>query len=580
MKKTILLCTTAVLLMAFANRYMIQKKASNARFNAEQFKRKFAISCAARISAEELEDPANSIPLLGGWGNYTMPVTVLNDSARIYFEQGINMYYGFHIIESLASFDKAVKFDTGFAMGYWGKALAYGPNINDYGYAASSDALVASENAKKLASNCTPVEKALINAMQIRYSADSTQRRDKLNKEYADAMKAVYENFPESNDAAVLYADALMLLHPWDLYDLAGDPKKWTPAIVDVLEKILKKDPEHPGASHYYIHAVEASKNPGKALNVAGKLPELMPGVSHIVHMPAHIYIRTGNYSKGAELNMKAVEGYKNYLAVYPAVVNNAPLYLVHNLHMEATCANMDGRFAYAEKVSEDCKNSFDSSWLSTPDFPGIFMQYVYMMPYFTQIRFGKWDDILQVPEVPSAYVYANLIWHYGRGLVFARKHDFEKAQTELAALQQHFKNTQLNAPAPTYANPGINGSKVAENILMGVIAEEQQDYSKAISFLSEAVSREDAMIYDEPKDWPHPARQYLGNVLLKAGKFPDAEAVFKKDLEFNPNNGWSLTGLKSSLTKQGKTKEAVAVEESLRKAFGQSDTKITAAVF
>ncbi|MEX6689459.1 hypothetical protein QTN47_18270 [Danxiaibacter flavus] len=580
MKKTFLLCTIAVFLMAFVNRYMIQGKTANARFNAEQFKRKYSVSCAARISAEELDDPANSIPLLEGWGNYVMPVTAVNDSARIYFEQGINMYYGFHIIESLASFDKAVKFDSGFAMGYWGKALAYGPNINDYGYAASSDALVASGKAKLLANNCTPVEKALINAMQIRYSADSMQSREKLNKEYADAMKAVYENFPESNDAAVLYADALMLLHPWDLYDLAGDPKKWTPAIVDVLEKIIKKNPAHPGASHYYIHAVEASKHPEKALNVAGKLPELMPGVSHIVHMPAHIYIRTGNYSKGAELNMKAVEGYKNYLSVYPAVVNNAPLYLVHNLHMEATCANMDGRFAYAAKVSEDCKNSFDSSWLSMPDFPGIFVQYVYMMPYFTQIRFGKWDDILQAPELPSAYVYANLIWHYGRGLAFARKHDFEKAQAELAALWQFLTNNQLKAPAPTYSNPGINGSKVAEKILMGVIAEEQQNYDKAVTFLTEAVSGEDAMIYDEPKDWPHPARQYLGNVLLKAGKFSDAERVFKKDLELNPNNGWSLTGLKDALAKQGKTKDAAAVSEALSKAFVNSDTKISSAVF
>lgn len=580
MKKAILLCTVAVFLMAFVNRYMNQNKTANARFNAQKLKRKFSVSCAARISAEELEDPANSIPLLGGWGNYIMPVTVENDSARIYFEQGINMYYGFHIIESLASFDKAVKFDSSFAMGYWGKALAYGPNINDYGYAASSDALVASGKARLLANNCTPVEKAFINAMQIRYSTDSTQSRDKLNKEYADAMKAVYENFPESNDAAALYADALMLLHPWDLYDLKGDPKKWTPVIVDVLEKILEQDSEHPGASHYYIHAVEASKHPEKALAVAGKLPGLMPGVSHIVHMPAHIYIRTGNYSKGAELNMKAVEGYKNYLSVYPAVVNNAPLYLVHNLHMEATCANMDGRFAYAAKVSDDCRNSFDSSWLSTPDFPGIFMQYVYMMPYFTQIRFGKWDDILEVAEVPSAYVYANLIWHYGRGLAFARKHDFEKAQTELAALQRYLTNDQLKAPAPTYANPGINGSKVAEKILTGVIAEEQKNYNKAISFLSEAVSEEDAMIYDEPKDWPHPARQYLGNVLLKAGKFPDAEGVFKRDLELNPNNGWSLTGLKNALDKQGKTKDAIAVDKALRKAFGQSDAKITAAVF
>ncbi len=384
MKKIILLCVSAILLMAFVNRYIKKDNASSA-LSAEQYKRKFAISCAPRISLQELEDPANAVPLLKGWGDYVMAVTATNDSARIYFEQGINMYYGFHIIESLASFEKSVKFDSNFAMGHWGKALAFGPNINDYGYAVSSEALVAAGKARDLAGSCTPVEKALINAMQVRYSSDSTESRDKLNNEYANAMKAVYESFPESNDAAALYVDALMLQHPWDLYDHAGEPKKWTPEIVQVLEKILKQYPDHPGASHYYIHAVEASNHPEKALGAAAKLPVLMPGVSHLVHMPAHIYIRTGNYTKGAELNKLAVEGYNNYLSVYPAVANNASLYLVHNLHMEATCANMDGRFAYAARVSEDCQKSFDSSWLSMPDFPGVMVQYIYMMPYFTR---------------------------------------------------------------------------------------------------------------------------------------------------------------------------------------------------
>jgi tetratricopeptide (TPR) repeat protein len=569
-----------VISMAYIVKPVKTISAQQARQNILQYKQKFSIGCVANIAAFNLDDTANVIPLLTGWGNYRMPVTSANDSANIYFEQGINMYYAFHIIEALASFDRSVKFDSSFAMGYWGKALSYGPNINDFGYSASPDALIASAKAKAFSSSCTQAEKALIDAMQVRYSADTTQTREKLNQDYVDAMKGVYEHFPQNTDVATLYADALMLQHPWDLYYHNGSPKPWTPLIVTTLEKILKKNPEHPGAIHYYIHAVEASSHPERALSVASKLPLLMPGVSHVVHMPAHIYLRTGYYDKGVDVNRQAVNAYKDYLSNYPPVVNNSPLYLIHNLHMEASCANMDGRFADAMKASVDTRNSFDSSWMSIPDFIGIFVQYVYMTPYLTLIRFGKWDDIIKEPEMPPSYVYANLLWHYGRGLAFARKHDFTNADKELKAVQAVLQNDQLKAPAPAYANPGINGAMVAEKILEGVIAEEQNNLQQAITILSEAVKLEDAMIYDEPKDWQQPARQYLGNVLIKAGNYTNAEKTFREDLEINPNNGWSLTGLAISLAKQNKNKEAASAKALAGKAFERSDVKITQAVF
>ncbi|MFT4155814.1 tetratricopeptide repeat protein [Parafilimonas sp.] len=554
--------------------------ADAARQSVLQYKQKFAVGCAANAAAFNPDDSFNIIPLLNGWGNYRMPVTATNDSARIYFEQGINMYYGFHIIEALASFDKSTKFDSGFAMGYWGKALSYGPNINDYGYAASPEALTAVAKAKALSGNCSPVEKGLINAMTVRYAADTTQTREHLNQLYADAMQKVHAQFPESLDAVVLYADALMVQHPWDLYDRYGKPKAWTPLIVATLEEALKKNFRHPGAAHYYIHAVEASDHPERALAVSDELPNLMPGVSHVVHMPAHIYIRTGNYAKGFGLNDKAVKGYEDYLRIYPAVVNNASLYLVHNLHMQATCANMEGNYADAMRISIDARNSFDSSWLSLPDFMGIFVQYIYMTPVLTQIRFGKWDDILQNAEIPSGYVYASLLRHYARGLAFARKHDFVHAGNELAVLQTGLKHDQLKAPAPNYANPGVNGARVAENILQGVIAEEQNNLQRSITYLQQAVELEDAMIYNEPKDWVHPARQYLGTVLIKAGRYAEAEKVFKEDEAINPNNGWSYTGLVIALKKQQKNKAAENVQQLLKKTFNRSDTKVTAAVF
>jgi tetratricopeptide (TPR) repeat protein len=575
---------TLLLLAAISMAYIVKPvktiSPQQARLNALQYKQKFSLGCAANIAAFNLDDTANIIPLLTGWGNYRMPVTSANDSAHIYFEQGINMYYAFHIIEALASFDKSVRFDSSFAMGYWGKALSYGPNINDYGYSASPDALIASAKAKVFSTNCTSAEKGLIDAMQVRYSADTTQTREKLNQDYVDAMKNVYEHFPQNADVATLYADALMLQHPWDLYNHDGSPKTWTPLIVSTLEAILKTNPDHPGAIHYYIHAVEASSHPERALPFASKLPLLMPGVAHVVHMPAHIYLRTGYYNKGVDVNRQAVNAYEDYLSKYPAVVNNSPLYLIHNLHMEASCADMDGRFADAMKASVDTRNSFDTSLMSTPDFFGIFVQYVYMTPYFTLIRFGKWDDIMKEPEPSSSYVYANLLWHYGRGLAFARKHDFTNAEKELNALQTDLQNDQLKAPAPAYANPGINGARVAEKILSGVIAEEQNNLPQAITILSEGVKLEDAMIYDEPKDWPQPARQYLGNVLIKAGDYTNAEKAFREDLEINPNNGWSLTGLATSLAKQGKDKEAASAETLAHKAFERSDVKITQAVF
>lgn len=581
--KLLLAALTAILvegLLLFTHSDKGALDTATARQKALNYKQKYAAGCAANVSAFNTNDSFNIIPLLKGWGNYRMPVTASNDSARIYFEQGINMYYGFHIIEALASFDKSTKFDTGFAMGYWGKALAYGPNINDYGYAASPEALLATAKAKQFSSSCTPVEKALIAAMQIRYSADTSQMREYLNQLYADAMKQVHIQFPQSMDAAALYVDALMVQHPWDLYDRYGAPKPWTPAIVTALENILAKEPLHPGATHYYIHAVEASSHPEKALKSADNLSTLMPGVAHLVHMPAHIYIRTGYYTKGFDVNDKAVKSYEDYLKAYPVVADNAPLYLIHNLHMQATCANMNGHYADAMRISIDTRNSFDSSWMSLPDFMGVFTQYVYMTPLLTQIRFGRWDDILNETEIPSGYIYANLLWHYARGLAYARRHEFNNALQELALLQAGLQHPQLKAPAPNYANPAINGALVAENILLGIIAEEQKDFSKAVAYMQQSTELEDAMIYNEPKDWVHPARQYLGAALLKAGKYADAVKAFEDDEKINPQNGWSYTGLAIAFAKQGKQKEAASAKVLANKAFEGTDVKITAPVF
>ncbi len=556
-----------------------KKYPDDAEQKAIAYKKKYAFSCTPDIAAINFNDSANIVPLLQGWGKYRMPVTVSNDSAFVYFQQGINMYYGFHIIEALASFNKAVNFDAHFAMGYWGKALAYGPNINDLGYAASPEALVAVKKADSLKGNCTPVEKALINAMQVRYSADSTQTRDHLNQLYADAMKKVHADFSESGDAAALYADALMVQHPWDLYDRLYKPKPWTPAIVHILENLVQQFPDHPGASHYYIHAIEGSEHPEKGLKVANRLGDMMPGVAHLVHMPSHIFIRSGYYNKGVVVNDSAVKSYYSYLAQYAPVADNAPLYLMHNLHMAATCANMDCRYADALGLSNQTRNSFDTAWLDAGGYLGVYIQYAYITPYLTQIRFGKWDDILQVPAIPASRVYANIMWHYGRGLAFARKHQFDNAAIELQGMRDSMGAAQLKESPPAF-NPGIASVNVAEKILQGVIAEEKNNLAEAETFLRKGVDNETGMLYNEPRDWPHPARQYLASVLLKQKKYAESEKMYKEDLVINPNNAWSLTGLKEALIAQGKTKEAMKTQDLAKQALIRSDTRIVKSVF
>ena len=282
---------------------------------------------STQLNADSL---ANGIGVLPGWGNYRWDIASKNDSARFYFNQGINMYYAFHIIEAMASFKKAQQFDDTNAMIYWAQALAYGPNINDFGYAATPDAFAAAQKALSLKNNCTPKEKALIEAMAVRYSLDSTISRASLNQLYSTAMKRSYNLFSTDADAATLYADALMLQHPWDYWKHDGEAEPWTPELLAVLEGVLQLHPNHPGANHYYIHSVEASKDAKRAMASANRLGKLMPGVAHMIHMPSHIYIRTGNYTEGITVNEMSVKGYTNYLSLYPDVQNNVQIGRAH----------------------------------------------------------------------------------------------------------------------------------------------------------------------------------------------------------------------------------------------------------
>ncbi len=534
-------------------------------------KNKQIIQCSPDWSQINEDSLAKGIGVLPGWGSYRWNITTKNDSAQFYFNQGINMYYAFHIIESMASFIKAQQFDENNAMIYWAKALAYGPNINDFAYAATPEAFAAAQKALSLNKNCTPKEMALIEAMVVRYSSDSTISRASLNQLYADAMKASNLQFKNDADVAALYADALMLQHPWDYWLHNGKAEPWTPEILSVLENILSKHPTHPGANHYYIHSVEASKNPQRALASADRLGNLMPGVSHMIHMPSHIYIRSGNYKEGIKVNEMSVKGYNNYLALYPAVQNNVPLYLIHNLHMQSACALMRSNYKYSILSAVECSKSFDTSFLSMPAPLGNYIQYLYMTPAITNVRFGKWDSILIAAPPQEHHIYSIVLWHWARGMAFAGKNNSVAATNELLVMQEKMKAADMRVVMEPFNSPA-DAAKVAEKILAGVIAEHENNITKAIKLLNEAVVNEDALIYDEPKDWLIPAREYLGAALLHSGDAAKAENVFKEDLKENPDNHWALYGLYQSLKKQKKNIDAITIKKQFDKAFEGSD--------
>jgi tetratricopeptide (TPR) repeat protein len=491
------------------------------------------------ITNEEIQ---NMIPL-PGTGSHTWKINSTSDSAQFYFNQGINLYYGFHIPEALPSFKKALSFDSTAAMLYWAVALAYGPNINDAVYVASKDALLAVSKAKLFMYNSSPKERDLIEAMESHYSADSTRERATLNQEYAAKMKILYLKYSTDAEIGTLYADALMNLHPWDLWQHDGRPKPWTPELISVLENILTYNPEHPGANHYYIHTLEASPFASKANASAERLGRLAPGLSHMVHMPSHIYIRTGEYDKGIKVNEAAVKNYYGYKKLFPGVENNVFLYEYHNRHMQAACSMNTNDYSNAIKVALDCRNAIDTTFLSVEDPMGNFIQYIYMTPELTMITFKNWNDILLEPAIGKRYHYGALIQEFAKGMAYANTGKLDKAKSSLAIIETLLLEKDMSVVLTPFNAP-VTGGTVAKYILMGTMAEKENHLEQAINYFTKGAETEDSLVYQEPRDWLIPARHYLGYALLKEKKYKEAEKVFLKDLSYQPGNYTSTTGL------------------------------------
>jgi hypothetical protein len=568
MKKLLFITTAffvALGIYAFTSKRTTQFK------DLAEYKIKNTLGCTPdRNFLQQLVDEAD-IPPMPGAGKYKWKINTPNDSAQFYFNQGINMYYGFHIIEALASFKKASRFDPKNAMVWWAQALANGPNINDVGYSASPAALEANEKALSLSSRATPIEKGLIKAMLVRYAEDTTQTREKLNQDYVDAMKKLADQYPTNADAVSLYADALMLQHPWDMWNNDGTPKTWTPQIRSTLEKALALNPNHPGANHYYIHVMEASPYAEKALASANRLGGLTPGLAHMVHMPSHIYLRTGQYAKGVKINTDAVSTFKQYTGLYAPVTENSFIYLWHNLHMKADCALMAGKYDDAIKAANDLQAVMDTSLLSMEPPMGAALQYLYMTPVLMNVHFGKWDDLLSLSQPSPNHIFQTILYYFGKGMAEAAKKQMAEAKASSTALDALLADKTLAIPVGPFSPP-ILPANIASELLKGFIAINEGNTGKAISHFSAAGAIENKLVYNEPRDWLLNSKQYEGTAYLKAKQWANAEKAFRIDLKQNAQNAWSLQGLVKALQMQKKTAEAKMLEGKLNKAVAKED--------
>jgi tetratricopeptide (TPR) repeat protein len=505
------------------------------------------LSCGPSIlpaSADIRPDASGRFaPVFPGWGHYHYKITTTNDSAQFYFDQGLSLYYSYHLTESVASFKEAALKDSNCAMTYWGQALAMGPYYNiSYFYKMSARILPVLEKMNGLAATATVKEKDLIAALDQRYSTDTTDsRRSLLNKAYSQGMKMLIPKYPNDNDIKALFIDGVMTEHAWDMWDNQGKPKAWTPELVSYCEEILAADPNHPAALHYHIHLLEASLHPEATLPSADKLKDLMPGVPHMVHMSSHSYQRTGLYVKGVVVNDSANAAQQTYSVLAPQ------LHLVpdvfHYDAVEAVCAMNAGMYDKGvQAAGKSC-----AIIAARPDLPGNNLQYLFMMPDFVRVRLGKWQAILDQPSPDSRWVFARLLSDFARGMAYVHIGDMRSAQACLDSLRGRWSNPSLKIRVLPYNIP-FQVAAVAEGILDGTIDVAQQRPKAAMAAFYRAIEYEDGLSYLEPNDWPLPARHYAGACLLRLNEASDAEKLYREDLQQNPGNGWSLLGVAQSL--------------------------------
>jgi len=520
------------------------------------------VSCAA--PAEE------AVPLYDDLGDYHYEVTTSVPLAQRYFDQGLRLYYAFNHAEAIRAFREAQRLDPQCAMCWWGEGISWGPNINlPMDSASGVAAYAATQRAIAERDRASEREQALIDALAVRYEPVPPADRARLDQAYSDAMADVDRRYPTDPQVSTLYAESLLDLRPWDYWNEAGEPNPGIAAALSHLEAVIAQDPRHPGACHFYIHAVE-EVYPERAVPCAERLAALMPGAGHLVHMPGHIYIRVGRYLDAVEANQHAVHADEAYIQdQHPGMGMYTAGYYPHNYDFMAFAAMMIGRSDLAISSAESVTRLLPEELFGAPGMD--FLQHWSVRPLQMRIRFARWDEILATPSPRADFPHAVAMWHYARGRALAATGDVDGAEQELAALREIESSAALGELKLEY-NQSADLLGIGDRVLSGWIAAGSGRWDEAVASMREAVAREDALLYGEPPEWSIPPRQDLGAVLLAAGRPAEAEQAFRQDLEHFPENGWSLRGLTLALRAQGKTDEADRTDAEFQRVWATAD--------
>jgi tetratricopeptide (TPR) repeat protein len=538
-----------------------------------------ALARETHTQHDHSSDPSRGVTLLDGLIDLQFPITSDSQSAQDFFNQGLVLTYGFDHADAEVSYQEAARHDPDAAMAYWGAAFVLGPNINAPMNAADGPrAYALAQKALALAKKASAKERALIEALATRYAREAPADRSSLDQAFADAMRQVYRRFPDDPNVAALFAESLMDLHPWNYWTADDQAQPWTPEIRAVLEKLIAENPRHPHGHHLYIHLLENSPTPEATIKSADVIRNLVPAAGHLVHMAGHAYYAAGLYHDCSVVNEEAIGVDKVIKATFDTEGLYQLAYMPHNLHFLLASYMMEGRSREAVAVARTLSAGVDQKMMRQPGLESL--QQFYLTPYYTLVRFGRWDEILAEAAPPADLKYPRALWHYARGIAFTRKGDTGSAEAELVKLKALAADASLAGMKIWDLNKVSDLLGVAVEALAGEIAAARDAKEEALAHFERGVVLQDKLAFDEPPTWYYPVRQSLGTLLLDLGKPKEAEAVFRKDLQKNPENAWALYGLTQALKAQGKNDLAADAEQRFRRAWSRADVKMNRPVF